>query len=458
MVSCTCMQVTRRNFSCRVRALQEAWSHLGIAVRILVIFNVLNCNSVLAQEARIDLSKQNTLGDVPGGFKDIARKYGVDSQIWTTQIYQGITSGEDGGVSRYGGKVDSFFKITPEKIGLLPGFQLDVQYEHYFGLDVNRLDDALVPVNTAQAYLRAGGYHSALSIIGTQKLSNELSVTIGKFNLMTLASRTPLIGGGGLNTFMNRAFALPSTGVSYTSDRGGPGDRVVLSSPYSLGGMAEYKTNLLSLDVFLTDPRSAQSPRVIQRPFEEGVAIGGGIGLKTSLASLNGTHMFRGAYSNATGINLSEISDFSGRLNSINGLSIKKGYWFSSYYFTQNLVQSISDPEKGWGVFGLYTLSDGNPTPIKWSMLVGIAGDNIVEGRRDDRWGVGFYHFGVSQQLLTSLQQLNDPRKSEGGIEAFYNLALNKWSFLSADFQVINPWNPGKPIQSLMSLRMQTRF
>lgn len=195
MVSCTCMQVTRRNFSCRVRALQEAWSHLGIAVRILVIFNILNCNSVLAQEARIDLSKQNTLGDVPGGFKDIARKYGVDSQIWTTQIYQGITSGEDGGVSRYGGKVDSFFKITPEKIGLLPGFQLDVQYEHYFGLEVNRLDDALVPVNTAQAYLRAGGYHSALSIIGTQKLSNELSVTIGKFNLMTLASRTPLIGG-----------------------------------------------------------------------------------------------------------------------------------------------------------------------------------------------------------------------------------------------------------------------
>lgn len=444
--------------SCRKLPLQEIGRYFVFFILPSVIFLALSSDRLSAQENYVDLSKQRTLGDVPGGVKDVAQQYGVDSQIWTTQIYQGIISGDDGGISRYGGKVDSFFKITPEKLGILPGFHLDVQYEHYFGLDVNRLDDALIPVNTAQAYLRAGGYHSALSITGTQNLSDELSVTVGKFNLMTLASRTPLIGGGGLNTFMNRAFALPSTGVSYTSDTGGPGDRVVLSSPYSLGGMAEYKKDFLSLDLFLTDPRSAQSPRVIQHPFEEGVAIGGGIGFKTSLAALNGTHMFRGAYSNATGINLSDISDFSGRLNSISGSGIKKGYWFGSYYFTQNLFQSGSDPEKGWGLFGLYTLSDGNPTPIKWSMLVGIAGDNLYEGRQDDRWGIGFYHFGVSQQLLTSLQQLDDPRKSEGGVEAFYNLALNKWSYLSADIQVINPWHPDKPIESLMSLRMQTRF
>jgi len=88
---------------------------------------------------------------------------------------------------------------------VLRGFTLETQYEHYFGLDVNRQDDALLAVNTAQAYLRAGGYHSALSITATQKLSDEISVTAGKFNLMTLASATPLIGGGGLNTFMNRA-------------------------------------------------------------------------------------------------------------------------------------------------------------------------------------------------------------------------------------------------------------
>lgn len=429
-----------------------------LTLLILGFASLMPFGALMAQERLIKNNLRETTINTPEDIKEIARSYGVESQIWSTQIFQGITSGDKGGISRYGGKIDSFFKLNPEKLGVLPGFHLDVQYEHYFGLDVNRLDDALVPVNTAQAYLRAGGYHSALSITGTQHINDALSLTIGKFNLMTLASRTPLIGGGGLNTFMNRAFALPSTGVSYTSGVGGAGDRVVLSSPYSLGGMLEYNKDKLLLDVFLTDPRSAQDPRVIQRPFEEGIAIGGGLGFMTSVASLNGTHMFRAAYSNATGINLENISDFTGRLNSINSVGTKKGYWFTSYYFTQNLFQSGPNPEQGWGIFGLYTLSDGNPTPIKWSMLIGLAGNNLLDSRENDRWGVGFYHFGVSQQLLTSLQQLNDPRKSESGIEAFYNLSLSEWSFLSADLQVINPWNPGKPVESLISLRMQNRF
>ena len=426
---------------------------------LALILYTQNPPSSLAEEPyNQELAKRATLTDLSGGPKERLRNYGIETQTWATQIYQGITSGEDASISRYGGKVDSFFTVTPGKIGLLPGFHLDVQYEHYFGLDVNRLDDALIPVNTAQAYLRAGGYHSALSITGTQNLTDNISVTVGKFNLMTLASRTPLIGGGGLNTFMNRAFALPSTGVSYTSETGGAGDRVVLSSPYSLGGMAEYKKGPLQLDLFLTDPRSAQSPRVIQRPFEEGIALGGGIGYSTSILSLNGTHMLRAAYSNASGINLNSISDIGRSISTLQGSETKKGYWFSSYYFTQNLYQSASNSEKGWGIFGLYTLSDGNPTPIKWSMLAGLAGYNLFEERQDDRWGIGFYHFGVSQQLITSLQNLDIQRSSEGGIEAFYNLAINKWSYISADFQIIEPWVTNKPLQSVLAVRMQTRF
>jgi porin len=424
---------------------------------IILIFLSIN-QTAIAQAIIPNELHQETLTDSKNEPKEILRKYGIDTEIWSTQIYQGITSGEDGGVSRYGGKVDGFLKLTPEKIGILSGLNIDVQYEHYYGLNINRLDDALVPVNTAQAYLRADGYHSALSISATQKLSDNFSLSIGKFNLMTLASRTPLIGGGGLNTFMNRAFALPSTGVSYTSETGGPGDRVVLSSPYSLGGVAEYQSDQFLFDLFLTDPRSAQSPRVIQRPFEEGVAVGGGVGVKSNLLSLRGTHMFRAAYSNASGINLDSISSAGRNISSIEGSETKKGYWFSSYYFTQNFYQTQSDPDRGWGLFGLYTLSDGNPTPIRWSMLVGLAGYNLYQERRDDRWGIGFYHFGVSQQLLTSLQNASEPRQSEGGIEAFYNIAINKWTNISSDIQIIEPWIPNKPIQSIIAIRMQVRF
>lgn len=197
-----------------------------------------------------------------------------------------------------------------------------------------------MPVNTAQAYLRAEGYHSALSITATQKFTDNLSLSIGKFNLMTLASRTPLIGGGGLNTFMNRAFALPSTGVSYTSETGGAGDRVVLSSPYSLGGIAEYQSDQFIFDLFLIDPRSAQSPRVIQRPFEEGVAIGGGVGIKSNFLSLTGTHMFRAAYSNASGINLDSISSSGRSISSIEGSETKKDTGFLHIILLKTFIKA----------------------------------------------------------------------------------------------------------------------
>jgi len=149
-------------------------------------------DNVSAQETQLDITKQQTLGSFPGSPKETLQKYGLSSDIWVTQIYQGIIAGDDVGVSRYGGKTDAFFKIEPEKLGLLRGFSIDAQYEHYLGLDVNRLDDALVAVNTAQAYLRAGGFHSALSIVATQKIDENLSLSIGKFNV-SLRRRPPFI-------------------------------------------------------------------------------------------------------------------------------------------------------------------------------------------------------------------------------------------------------------------------
>jgi porin len=432
--------------------------------RLLLVLLIILLNVLVSRAQENELQTTTSVID-KSHYEDTAKsvrnkleKYGLSSELWVTQIYQGIIAGDNEGISRYGGKTDGFLKIEPAKFGILRGFTLETQYEHYFGLDVNRQDDALLAVNTAQAYLRAGGYHSALSLVATQKLDENLSISVGKFNLLTMASKTPLIGGGGLNTFMNRAFALPSTGVAYTSAMGGPGDRVVLSPPYSLGGQVELKNGPYEIDLYLVDPRSAQSPRVIQRPFEVGVAFGAGIKINSKFLGLNGSHTLRGAYSNANGINLNTVDEFNGNIRSINGSMTKNGYYFASYLMTQNIYQSIADPEKSWGLFALYTISDGNPTPIKWSMFSGLAGNNLLVSREEDRWGIGFYHYGVSQQLLTSLQQINDPRRSETGVEAFYNIALNKFSYLSADLQIISPWVTNRPVETISAIRMQSRF
>jgi porin len=281
---------------------------------------------------------------------------------------------------------------------------------------------------------------------------------MGKFNNMTTASTTPLVGGGGIVTFMNRAFAIPSTGVAYTSVKGGPEDRVVLAAPYTLGTKVTIKDDPLTVNLVVADPRSAIDPRVIEHPFEKGVSINASATLETKIAGLQGYHTIMGNYSTARGVDLEDISSFNIRTLDLSSPLTKKGYWVASYSVQQYLYQKKDNPKIGWGLFTLGTLSDGNPNPIKWTVFFGLAGNNLYPKRESDRWGIGFYHFGVSEALLSGLAQLGYQRQSEGGVEAFYNLAITSWCYLTADIQVIQPWNTTKQQEQIFALRLQTKF
>ncbi len=165
----------------------------------------------------------------------------------------------------------------------------------------------------------------------------------------------------------------------------------------------------------------------------------------------------RAAYSNARGIDLEDITDLS-RPSALSSLvTTKKGFWFTSYAIQQNIVQSEQNPEVGWGLFTLATLSDGNPSPVKWSVLAGLGGNTLLAGRENDRWGIGFFHFGLTEPLLAGLAALEVNRRSEGEVEGFYNLAITPWQRLSADLQVIDSWNPSTS-QAIVALRLQTKF
>ena len=483
-----------RNCDCRARAREvtrtghglsaltksgRGWATkplLSFAARVAVAFaltsggagraeNSSSPSSTQPSSIQSSLSTQSSLTDTPDGPKEQLREIGIMPDVWVTQFYQGQTQGSGSYTWRYGGKLDAFLKVDAEKLGLWHGLHVNVQYEHYFGENINsevgqqisRKNYALLPVNTAEAYVRKEGYHSALSISVTQDFGDYVSVSAGKFNMMTLASKTPLLGGGGIDTFMNRAFALPSTGVSYTARGGGPGDRVVISAPYLIGGIASVKTEPISFAFAIVDPRSAIDPRVIERPFEKGVAAGGAATLKTDFADLQGYHTVRVAYSNARGIDLNSV-DERPPPSAAGAPATKKGFWFASYAIQQNLFQSKENPNVGWGLFTLGNVTDGNPSPVKWSVIAGLAGNNLLEGRENDRWGVGFFHYALTEPLLAGLAELRVNRRSEGGVEAFYNFAITPWLRLSGDLQVIDPWIPSASRAVYAALRLQTKF
>jgi carbohydrate-selective porin OprB len=58
-----------------------------------------------------------------------------------------------------------------------------------------------------------------------------------------------------------------------------------------------------------------------------------------------------------------------------------------------------NDATKGMGVFGMFGVSDGNPSILRTQMFVGFGGAAPFEGRSVDSFGAAFYYNDISNDL-----------------------------------------------------------
>lgn len=376
---------------------------------------------VLAQESLLD---QSTLFDVPGGPKQALRDAGIDLNVNVTQFYQGLVQGAGKQDWKYGGKTDLFATFSGEKLGLWQGLFVNVHGEYVYGNDVNTQGDgSILPINTALAFPPLGGRDTDLSVVVTQAFSQTASLSAGKFNMLDAAAKTPLLGGGGINTFMNVALAAPVSGVT---------------PPYILGGIFTYKTEPAIFTLMVYDPRNAQKSEVITHPFADGVTTSLSATIPVNIGGHTGYQNVRGVYSTLNGLDLASIPQI--RLPPISqDIEKKDGYWFLSYSFQQYLVQNSSNPAEGWGIFGQIAVSDGNPNPIQWSGFIGLGGTSFIPDRPEDRFGIAYFYDGLSGHLKNGLDAFGVDLRDERGIEAFYNYAATPWLRLTADVQIIDP-------------------
>ena len=340
-------------------------------------------------------------------------------------------------------KGTSYSKSTGERPGLWNGFSINIHQEIVYGQDLNsNRDGTLFPVNTALAFPRLGGSNYDTSISFTQALGPAFSVSVGKFNMLDFASQTPLAGGGGLDTFMNTALAAPISGVT---------------PPYLLGMIATYKTSPAIFTLMVYDPRNAQSSEVLRNPFSDGVTTSVSVTVPLTIAGLQGFYGVRGVYSTKSGVDLA--NPVLGNLPPKSGTILQReGYKYGQITIQQYLYQDPQRPKIGWGIFADASLSDGNPNPFAWRVTVGLAGNNLTPGRERDRWGIGYFKYELSSDLLTNLNSLGIRRKGESGVEAFYNLAVTPWFRLSADVQWIDPFINAEKNTFIAALRAQVRL
>lgn len=393
----------------------------------------------LAQDS---LWEQTSIFDVPGGPKQGLKEVGIDLSVYYTEFYQGLVSGEGDKTWELGGKTDVLGKFDGNELGLWQGLYVSAHAEFINGSNVLfKGDGSVLPVNTALAFPALGGYDYDLSLVITQAFGDRASLSVGKFNMLDAAAKTPLIGGGGITTFFNTAIAAPVSGVT---------------PPYLLGGILSYKTDPATVTVMVYDPRNAQDPDVLRHPFEDGVTSSLSLTFPVTIAGKTGYQSIRGVYSTLHGTDFRDIPDLV-LPGGDTELGTIDGYWFASYSFQQYLVQDAQDPSRGWGVFGQIAVSDGNPNPFGWSGFIGLGGSSPLPDRPDDTFGVSYFYYGFSNELKDSLAQANYTLHNENGIEAFYNAAVTPWLNLTADAQVIVP-AVGDETAVFLGLRAQVKI
>jgi porin len=372
------------------------------------------------------------------------RERGVEIGASVTQFADSLLAGDGNRGINPGGKVDALLALNSGRLGLWPGFRLAAHVEQNYGSDVNNQGDgSLLPINTAMGFPRLGGDDTNLSLVATQAFGEDVSLSVGKFNMLDAIARTPLIGGGGTETFQNTGLAAPISGVT---------------PPYIVGVLLGAKIAPVSLSLLVYDPRNAQDSDVLEEPFADGVTFSLAGTLPIPIAGLPGYHTLRGVYSTKNGLDFRDIPQLVLPSGTPESVDDKGHYLYGAYSFQQFLVQSSDDPTRGWGLFGQAAMSDGNPNPIAGSLLVGVGGNALFLNRPDDRWGVGWFRYFFSSDLEDSLEAVGLGLRDEWGVEIYYDLALIDHVRLGVDLQAVRPGTTDTDIALFASARAKLAF
>jgi porin len=138
-------------------------------------------------------------------------------------------------------------------------------------------------------------------------------------------------------------------------------------------------------------------------------------------------------------------------------LARQRGTWTLNVTLDQFLRIHPASPTKGWGVFGMFGVSDGNPSFLELQAFAGLGGAAPFERRSRDAWGIGYFVNGVSGDFEDTLEPFVRTR-DEHGLELFYSWAPVGWSRVTADLQVIDPFLVRSETRAFFAIRWKVTF
>jgi porin len=382
-----------------------------------------------------DILKRSTLTGDWGGVRNELAKKGVTLDLGLTQVGQGIVSGGKRTNWQYGGRGDLNLLIDTGKLGLWPGGFLNAELEGNFGNAINGKTGALMPVNTNQIFPTTGFDDLCLSALNfTQFLSHYIGLYVGKLATITASSgdMNEFAHGKGDTQFMNMAFNFNPV--------------LVVTVPYSTLGAG-----------FVILPTKDPKEAIINFGILNAVGTANTTGfdtlngnklsfagegrVRTCLFGLTGHQLVGVTYSNREYTSLDQSLRFFVENRAIQK---QKGSWSVYYNFDQYLYETKRGSGRGYGIFGRFGASDGNPNPMHYFMSFGFGGKGISDCRPHDSFGIGYYYMWVRNPSFTGPLTTREVLGNENGGEAYYNFALTPWAILTPDVQIVRPAQQNK--------------
>ena len=338
-----------------------------------------------------------------------------------------------GDTAAYTGRGDYGLTFDLDKFGGMPHGKLQIRAQHWWGqygnvsLNTGSFPPAIFPASIPPVPNDAGVPYITDFVL-TQPLSKNWVVFAGKKNVIGAADQDDFAGGNGTSQFMNQAFiANPAflLALPYSSFTAG------FVSPREWG----------SFGAFVYDPQDrTQNFFKLDDLFSQGVIVGGEVKVKSNFFGLPGEHHVGGLWKHLqmTDLRFNEPAPGQYPYQAVTGFATLWDAYTIYYGFDQYLQTYCDNPQRGWGLFGRASISDGNPTPVRYFLSLGIGGYSPIRQHRGDTFGAGFYYVGTSREFGPLPRALFGPREG-WGMEVFYNFQINPWMNFTPDFQVIRP-------------------
>ncbi len=350
------------------------------------------------------------------------RSNGITFTNNLTNFYIGNTRGGNEQQFNFAGHGDYLTNFDIHKMGGPQGQFLQIRAEHRYGESITPASGALLPpVLATDIPVRDSEQLYLTNFLFTQALSESFAIYAGKLDTLG-GMNDSLTSGRGIDQFSNLSLignplGLRSVGYS------------------SLGtGFAVLQEGEKIFNFLIFNARDTTETDGFSELFADGVVLAPELKIPTNFMGLPGFQSLGGIWSSREFASLNQSPFF---LLPEVPIARQSGTWALLYDFDQYLVVDPCNRKRGWGIFGRAGIADNETNPASYFLSAGLAGHSLMSSRPDDRFGAGWFHYGASSEIAPFVQNIVGPIRDGQGVELFYNLALNKRMFITADTQYL---------------------